>query len=104
MRTPHDAIQRYEYGDRVKHWTIAISFFLAALSGLAFFHPSMFFLANFFGGGPWARILHPFLGLLMCVAFAVFALKIWRDNMIDEKRSEEHTSELQSLRHLVCRL
>jgi len=85
MRTPHDAIQRYEYDDRVKHWTIAISFFLAALSGLAFFHPSMFFLANFFGGGPWARILHPFLGLLMCVAFAVFAIKIWRHNVIDDR-------------------
>src|SRR5205814_9806592 len=25
-------------------------------------------------------------------------------NRIDRKRSEEHTSELQSLRHLVCRL
>src|SRR5262245_66445668 len=24
--------------------------------------------------------------------------------LIEEKRSEEHTSELQSLRHLVCRL
>src|ERR1039458_6767613 len=28
----------------------------------------------------------------------------FRDNGICERRSEEHTSELQSLRHLVCRL
>src|SRR5258705_5974414 len=27
-----------------------------------------------------------------------------RDRIVREKRSEEHTSELQSLRHLVCRL
>src|ERR1035438_10611322 len=26
------------------------------------------------------------------------------DDSLDEHRSEEHTSELQSLRHLVCRL
>src|SRR5438045_9414693 len=28
----------------------------------------------------------------------------WRTRLENEKRSEEHTSELQSLRHLVCRL
>src|SRR5205814_9733950 len=27
-----------------------------------------------------------------------------RDCIADDRRSEEHTSELQSLRHLVCRL
>src|SRR5262245_65158096 len=39
-------------------------------------------------------------------------IAIWRDNRADSgdlyaqrvSRSEEHTSELQSLRHLVCRL
>src|SRR5205814_10530152 len=28
----------------------------------------------------------------------------WRGQVADPERSEEHTSELQSLRHLVCRL
>src|SRR5437899_7325240 len=28
----------------------------------------------------------------------------WRDDGLPRNRSEEHTSELQSLRHLVCRL
>ena len=27
--------------------------------------PSMFFLTNLFGGGPWTRILHPFIGVVM---------------------------------------
>src|SRR5262245_62622715 len=30
--------------------------------------------------------------------------EIWGNNVYVEERSEEHTSELQSLRHLVCRL
>src|SRR5262245_65509306 len=32
-----------------------------------------------------------------------FISRIWR-RLPEAKRSEEHTSELQSLRHLVCRL
>src|SRR5437899_6550040 len=34
---------------------------------------------------------------------AHFILPLWSDNSLSN-RSEEHTSELQSLRHLVCRL
>ena len=34
-----------------------------------------------FGGGPWARILHPFLGLLMVLGFAVLFAQVWRDNL-----------------------
>ena len=44
-------------------------FILAALSGLAFFHPALFFLTDLFGGGPWTRILHPFIGVVMFAAF-----------------------------------
>jgi len=47
----------------------AIAFVLAALSGLALFHPAMFGLSSLFGGGPWTRILHPFIGLFMVFAF-----------------------------------
>jgi formate dehydrogenase subunit gamma len=57
---------------------------LLALSGLALFHPAMFFLTNLFGGGPWTRILHPFIGLVMFVAFAGLALRFWRDNILDK--------------------
>src|SRR5690625_6960858 len=31
-------------------------------------------------------------------------VSIWFDMLMDEERSEEHTSELQSRGHLVCRL
>lgn len=73
-------LQRYRDGERMNHWLIALLFFAAGLSGLAFFHPGLFFLATLFGGGVWARILHPFLGLAMALAFALLALRLWRDN------------------------
>ena len=78
-----DLILRYEPAERVNHWLVAITFILLALSGLALFHPSMFFLTYLFGGGTWARILHPFIGLVMFVAFSALALRFWRHNRLD---------------------
>lgn len=77
-------IQRYKDGDRMNHWVVAILFFLAALSGLAFFHPSLFFLTNLFGGGSWTRILHPFLGVAMALCFLGLFLRFRGENRIDE--------------------
>jgi formate dehydrogenase subunit gamma len=73
-------IERYTAGTRINHWIIAISFVLLALSGLALFHPALFWLTNLFGGGPWTRILHPFIGCVMVVAFVLLAAKMWGDN------------------------
>lgn len=81
-------IQRYRDSDRMNHWFIAIMFFLAALSGLAFFHPSLFFFSNLFGGGQWTRILHPFLGVLMVVGFLGLFFKLWRQNLINARDRE----------------
>jgi formate dehydrogenase subunit gamma len=55
-----DLIVRYNKDQRTNHWLVAMSFILAALSGLALFHPALFPLSILFGGGPWTRILHPF--------------------------------------------
>jgi formate dehydrogenase subunit gamma len=78
-----DVIERYNDSERINHWIVAISFVLLALSGLALFHPSMFFLTNLFGGGPWTRILHPFIGLVMFIAFFALAARVWRANVLD---------------------
>jgi formate dehydrogenase subunit gamma len=77
-------IQRYNDSERMNHWFIALMFVLAGLSGLAFFHPSLFFLSNFFGGGSWSRILHPFLGVLMFVGFIGLYARVWRDNVMND--------------------
>jgi len=84
MKT-RDVIERYNDSERINHWVVAITFVLLALSGLALFHPSMFFLTNLFGGGPWTRILHPFIGLVMFIAFLALAARVWRANKLDEK-------------------
>ncbi|OWQ91386.1 formate dehydrogenase subunit gamma [Roseateles aquatilis] len=74
-------LQRYRDSQRINHWIVALLFLCAGLSGLAFFHPSLFFLTNLFGGGPWTRVLHPYMGVAMVVAFVFLALQMWRDNL-----------------------
>jgi len=73
-------IQRYTARERSNHWVVAIAFILAGLSGLALFHPAFFFLTNLFGGGPWTRILHPFIGAVMFLSFMAMAARFWRFN------------------------
>jgi len=75
-------IDRYTSGERILHWVTAITFILLAASGLAFFHPSMFWLTNLLGGGTWARILHPFIGVVMFVAFILMAVRFWHHNVL----------------------
>lgn len=77
-------IVRYTANQRLNHWLIALSFVLLAISGLALFHPAFFWLSNLLGGGTWNRILHPFIGVVMFVSFAYFALQLWRDNRITD--------------------
>jgi len=75
-------IQRYTPGERANHWIVAVFFFLAALSGLALFHPSFFFLSALFGGGSWTRILHPFMGVVMFAFFFALMVRFWSLNRI----------------------
>src|SRR5262245_38949178 len=74
-------IVRYTAGERINHWIVAGCFLLAGLSGLALFHPSLFWLSALFGGGPWTKTLHPFLGLAMVIAFILLAAPFWRLNL-----------------------
>ncbi|BCG00477.1 formate dehydrogenase cytochrome b556 (FDO) subunit [Paraburkholderia sp. PGU19] len=78
-----DLIVRYTPNERTNHWITAITFVLLALSGLALFHPSMFWLSALFGGGQWTRILHPFVGLVMFASFMILALRFWHHNYLD---------------------
>ncbi len=75
-------IQRYSASQRINPWIIALSFILLALSGLALFHPSMYWLTNILGGGTWTRILHPFIGVFMFICFLVFAVRMACNNII----------------------
>ncbi len=75
-------LPRYARSDRVNHWIVAICFVLLSLSGLAFFHPAFFFFSVVLGGPVWARILHPFLGVVLSVAFVFLAVRFWTENYL----------------------
>ncbi|MBB4842034.1 formate dehydrogenase subunit gamma [Paucibacter oligotrophus] len=89
-------IQRYSDRDRLNHWAIALLFILAGVSGLAFFHPSLFFLSALLGGGVWARILHPFLGVAMFLSFLGLFFKLWRENTLNaaDKEWQKHSLDM----------
>ena len=96
MKRSSRDIVRYTAGERANHWVVAISFVLLALSGLAFFHPSFFFMTNLFGGGPWTRILHPYIGVVMAVAFVLMFFRFWQLNIIKQQDVEwiKHVPDL----------
>jgi len=73
-------IRRYRDSTRINHWLVALLFICAALSGLAFFHPSLYWFSVFFGGGVWTRILHPIFGVLMVLGFVFLFAAVWREN------------------------
>jgi formate dehydrogenase subunit gamma len=74
-------VDRYTAGARVNHWITATSLVLLALSGLALFHPSLFFLTGLFGGGQWTRAIHPWIGVLLFFSFAGLFIRFWRANL-----------------------
>jgi formate dehydrogenase subunit gamma len=76
-------VSRYTAAARLNHWVTAVSLILLALSGLALFHPSLFFLTGLFGGGQMTRIVHPWIGIVLAVSFAglffrFFTLNFWK--------------------------
>ncbi|EIK55001.1 nitrate-inducible formate dehydrogenase subunit gamma [Stutzerimonas stutzeri TS44] len=81
----NNQIERYTPSQRSNHWAVAILFVLAALSGLALFHPALFGLSGLFGGGTWTRILHPFIGVAMFLLFLVLALRFASHNRIEPR-------------------
>src|ERR1700716_292472 len=78
-------VERYSSGERTNHWLIALGFVLAALSGLALFHPALFWLSKLFGGGPWTRILRPFIGVVMVAAVVPLGATMGRDNYLQQR-------------------
>lgn len=81
IRNPRD-LKRYTASERANHWAVGISFILLAISGLAFFHPAFFPLTQLMGGAVWARILHPYIGVIWSVSFGIMVLRFWRLNVL----------------------
>lgn len=84
MKAQAHELQRYGDRERMYHWATALLLLLAATSGMAFFHPNLFFLSIFTGGGPWTRILHPFIGVATALVFLFLYLRVHNENKMDE--------------------
>jgi formate dehydrogenase subunit gamma len=78
-----DRVVRYSAPERINHWIVAFCFVLTALSGLGFFFPSFNWLMSVLGTPQLARILHPFIGVVMFAAFMIMFLRYWKDNLIN---------------------
>ncbi len=74
-------VRRYGPWTRANHWLTAACLILLLISGLGFFHPSLYFLTGLFGGGQTARFLHPWIGVALFCSFFVLFLRMVRLNL-----------------------
>lgn len=74
-------VDRYTPAARINHWITAASLVLLAISGLALFHPRLFFLSGLLGGGSNTRIIHPWIGIVLFFGFLGLFLRFWRLNL-----------------------
>lgn len=77
-------IKRYNASERINHWVVAACFILLAFSGLAFFYPSFFWFSQIFGTPQMARIVHPFVGVIMFVGFFIQFFRYVSRNIINK--------------------
>lgn len=75
-------VPRYGAASRIAHWLVAVAYVLLFASGLALFHPYFYWLSLLYGGGPFMRLLHPFLGVALFVLFFAYAARIWHENVL----------------------
>ena len=68
--TSAGTICRYDYRERLMHWLTALTYSYCLLTGLAFYSPHLFWIAQVLGGGPTSRFWHPIFG----IAFFIVAL------------------------------
>ena len=74
-------VSRYRGYTRLNHWVTAACMIILLISGLSFFHPSLFWLTNLFGGGQTTRWLHPIVGVVLVASFFLLFLQMWKLNL-----------------------
>ncbi|MGQ4274557.1 formate dehydrogenase subunit gamma [Terrihabitans sp. B22-R8] len=74
-------VDRYKGHVRVNHWVTAITLLALVVSGTALFHPAFFGLTALFGGGSMTRMLHPWIGVVLLISFAVLFVQMVHHNL-----------------------
>jgi formate dehydrogenase subunit gamma len=75
-----ERILRYTLAERVIHWISGLAYLYVLGTGLAFWSPFLFWVADLVGGGPTARFWHPWFGLLWFAA-VLWMYVAWRRDM-----------------------
>lgn len=79
-----DMVPRYTLAERVNHWIGALAYIYLLITGLAFWSPYLYWLAAVVGGGPAARLWHPWIGLIFAASFFWMSKQWYVDMKIDE--------------------
>lgn len=75
-----DTIVRHRLATRLIHWSVALTFMVALISGLPIWTPLFGWMANLVGGLEVARVIHPYAGVLFFIASA-FQFFHWLPDM-----------------------
>jgi formate dehydrogenase subunit gamma len=77
---PDMQVVRYTFTERAIHALAALAFLYVLITGLAFWTPSLYWMATMLGGGFLARLLHPWVGIVFA-AFMVWMARVWHADM-----------------------
>ncbi|MFB3813066.1 MAG: formate dehydrogenase subunit gamma [Terriglobales bacterium] len=77
---PNQRVLRYTYKERVMHWIAGLTYIYLLLTGLAFYTPTLFWIAMVLGGGSTSRFWHPVIGLVFTAAVLWMYLE-WKNEM-----------------------
>jgi len=77
---PNNRVLRYNFRERMVHWTAGISYVYLLMTGLAFWTPWLFWMAVALGGGAVSRMLHPWAGLIFTFA-VILMYGMWSTQM-----------------------
>src|SRR6266536_3804781 len=64
-------IVRHNRSSRLIHWSVAVTFFVCAFTGMPIWTPVFGWMAHLFGGLTVCRLLHPWMGIAFFLASAV---------------------------------
>jgi formate dehydrogenase subunit gamma len=98
MSEPPGTLARYTTGARINHWITAGCLILLAVSGMALFHPSLFFLTSLFGGGAYTRAVHPWFGAVLLVSFGLLFIRFARHNLWEK----DDTRWMRAIRRVLA--
>ncbi|CCJ79663.1 Formate dehydrogenase O gamma subunit [Cronobacter dublinensis 1210] len=78
-----DTIVRYSAPERINHWITAFALRAGGGERAGVLFPSFNWLMNILGTPQLARILHPFVGVVMFASFMLMFFRYWHHNLIN---------------------